>query len=149
MCLVLITFITKEFYRNLSNFVGETGGCTASQIPNRLQNPTSHYRVQSSLPLISPCGRHYSTVHTLISCLSKITFSVLLPSTPMFTHVTYHKRKCNVNQQNTLLKISVSIQFFLSSTCFGHLVFITRKTILCMQPYMVGFQCVYPISLPG
>ena len=93
MCMILITLIAIELNKNVSNFVGETGSCTVSQISNRLQNPTSHYRVQSSLPLLSCCGRHYSTVHTLISCLSKIPFSVLLPSTPMFTHVTYHRRK--------------------------------------------------------
>jgi hypothetical protein len=38
-------------------------------------------------------------------------------------------------------KINVLIQFFLSSTCFEHLMFIIRKTILYMQPYMVYFPC--------
>ena len=37
-------------------------------------------------------------------------------------------------------QINVLIQFFLSSTCFEHLMFIIRKTILYMQPYMVGFS---------
>ena len=37
---------------------------------------------------------------------------------------------CNVNQQNaSFFKINVVIQFFVSSTCFEHHVFVIRKTI--------------------
>jgi len=56
---------------------------------------------------------------------------------------------CNVNQQNELLKINVLIQFFLSTTCFEHLLFIIRKTIMYMRPYMVCFSCMYASSLAG
>jgi len=40
-------------------------------------------------------------------------------------------------------------QFFLSSTCFEHLMFIIRKTILYMEFIMVYFSCVYVSRLSG
>ena len=53
---------------------------------------------------------------------------------------------CNVNQEKALFKINVLIQFFLSSTCFEHFMFIIRKTILYMQPYMLRYSCIYASS---
>jgi hypothetical protein len=49
----------------------------------------------------------------------------------------------NFYQQNAHFLINVLIQFLLSSTCFEHLMFIFRKTILYMQHYMVCFLCIY------
>jgi len=43
--------------------------------------------------------------------------------------------------------INVLIQFFMSSVCFEHHVFIIRKTILYMQFFMVCFLCLYVSSL--
>ena len=40
-----------------------------------------------------------------------------------------------------VFKINVLIQFFLFSTCLEHVMFITRKTILYIQPYLVHFSC--------
>jgi len=40
----------------------------------------------------------------------------------------------NVNQQNALIKLN---NFFLSSTCFEHSMFVISNTILYMQPYTV------------
>jgi len=40
------------------------------------------------------------------------------------------------------------MKFFFSSARFEHRMFIIRKTILYMQPYMLCFPCVYASSLP-
>jgi len=45
----------------------------------------------------------------------------------------------NVTNKVHTFQINVLIQFFVSSTCFEHDVFIIRKTILCMQ-FMVCFH---------
>jgi len=44
------------------------------------------------------------------------------------------------NEMHTF-QINVLIQFFLSSRGFEHLMFLFRKTILYMQPYMACFSC--------
>ena len=44
---------------------------------------------------------------------------------------------CNVNQQKCTFKINVLINFFLPSTCFKHLMFIFKKILLYIQPYIV------------
>jgi len=44
--------------------------------------------------------------------------------------------------------MNVLIQFFLSSTCFEYLVFIIRKTVLYMLPYMFSIHlCKQPTTL--
>ena len=53
---------------------------------------------------------------------------------------------CTVIQHRALLKINVLIQFVLSSTCFEHLMFIIRKTILYMRPYMVLFHAFMQVG---
>jgi hypothetical protein len=54
----------------------------------------------------------------------------------------------NVNQQNALFYINVLIQFFLSSACFEHRMFVIRKNILYIQPYMTLFPRNNASSLP-
>jgi hypothetical protein len=44
--------------------------------------------------------------------------------------------------------IYILIQFFFSSTCFDRLMFIFRKAILYMLPFVVRFSCIYASSVP-
>ena len=70
---------------------------------------------------------HSGTVHSTFTLISSCPHSVL----------------CYVMSTNIMqtFQINVLIQFFLSSTCFEHLMFIIRKAVLYMQHYMVRFSC--------
>jgi hypothetical protein len=70
----------------------------------------------------------------------------------MELHVLYRALWYNyvilTNKMHTFW-INVLIQFFMSSACFEHNVFIIRNTILYMQFFMVCFLCLYVSSLVG
>jgi len=46
-------------------------------------------------------------------------------------------------------QISVSVQLFLSFACSEHLMFIIRRTVLYIQPYMLYVSCIYASGPAG
>jgi len=108
-----------------------------------------YYYYYYSLPLyISQSTNYTPSPRVPTRCICALLVSPI-PTCVRLTRVVFTPvdKSCNVNQQNALFKISALFQFFLSSICFEHIMFIIRTTTLYVQPCMLCFhtfmQAVY------